>query len=152
MKWKIGIALVMNHILEILELDCYVSSVKLDLVDYGQKQAPRQLYTHHSHLSWIFFYELLSCSPCMDNAKEKFFDKTSWFKIFSDKWIKCSRTLQSLVNNHSLETLDLGWCDGVKDTIVLAIMDVLLKCHLETQIWATLLWKERASMWSWANN
>jgi len=41
----------MNHILEILELDCYVSSVKLDLVDYGQKQAPRQLYTHHSHLS-----------------------------------------------------------------------------------------------------
>ncbi len=41
---------------------------------------------------------------------------------------------QSLVNNHSLDTLDVGWCDGVKDTIVLAIMDVLLKCHLGTQI------------------
>ncbi len=158
MKWKIGKALGMNHILEILEFNCYVSSVKLDLEELVQplimdKNRHQVNYTL-TNLTFLEFSFVNSFHACLAWMMLR---KNSLIKHLSLKYSLTSESnawelIQSLVNNHSLETLHLGWCDGAKDTIVLAIMDVLLKCHLETQIWATLLWKEMASMWPWANN
>ncbi|KAH9566186.1 hypothetical protein CY35_04G117400 [Sphagnum magellanicum] len=42
------------------------------------------------------------------------------------------KLIRSLVENHSLETLNLGWCDGVRGSVFPAIMDVLLvNCTLK---------------------
>jgi hypothetical protein len=122
----------MNHILEILELNCYVSSVKLDLEELVQPLIMDKKHQANSTLTTLTFLEFSFMNSFCACLAWMMLRKNSLIKHLGLKYSLTSESnarelIQSLVNNHSLETLDLGWCDGVKDTIVLAIMDVLLK-------------------------
>ncbi|KAH9566189.1 hypothetical protein CY35_04G117700 [Sphagnum magellanicum] len=127
-----GNALKMNHTLQILEL--VFPSGALDLEELVQPlimdENGHQANSTLTALSIYGAMELSTMSPIgatlarmlRKNSSIKHLDLTMSLTSESD----VQELIQSLVENHSLETLDLVGCDGVKGSVFPAIMDVLL--------------------------
>jgi hypothetical protein len=124
-----GKALGMNHTLEILELR--VVALQLDVEELVQPlimdENGNQVNSTLTTLSFSGFYRMSSFSARIAgmlrrNSSIKHLSLRNSLETESES----RELIQSLADNHSLETLDLSFCDGVKGTVFHAIMDVLL--------------------------
>ncbi len=124
-----GKALGMNHTLEILNL--YIFRVELDLEELVQQlimdENGSQVNSTLTTLTFSGFSSMSSFGASIAgmlrrNSSIKHLSLQNSLATESD----ARELIQSLANNHSLETLDLSWCDGVKGTVFPTIMDVLL--------------------------
>jgi len=126
-----GNALRMNHTLEHLQLYFPSNSVELDLeelvqplfMDENGHQANSTLTT----LCVMGLSAMSSVGATFARMLQKFFsikhlDLTISLTSESD----VQTLIRSLVENHSIETLDLFGCDGVKGSVFPTIIDVLL--------------------------
>jgi hypothetical protein len=126
-----GNALEMNHTLKSLTLNFPGHSIKLDfeelvrplIMDENGHQANSTLTSLHV----LQLYAMSSVGATFArmlqrNSSIKHLDLTGSLSSESD----VQELIQSLVENHSLETLDLGWCSGVRGSVFPTIMDVLL--------------------------
>ncbi|CAM6023287.1 unnamed protein product [Sphagnum balticum] len=128
-----GKALGMNHTLEILNFFWvnHRRSMELDLeelvqpliMDENGNQANSTLTSlTFSGFSFVSSFAVSIAAMLRRNSSIKSLFLWSSLEIESD----ARELIQSLANNHSLETLDLSWCHGVKGTVFPTIMDVLL--------------------------
>jgi hypothetical protein len=122
-----GNALEMNHTLQILQL--IFPSGGLDLEELVQPlildENGHQANSTLTNLGITFVTKLSTMSLAMmlrKNSSIKSLDLTMCETRESD----VQELIQSLVENHSLETLNLFGCDGVTGSVFPAIMDVLL--------------------------
>jgi hypothetical protein len=123
-----GKALGMNHTLEILRLHVKLP-VELDLEELVQPlimdENGNQVNSTLTTLNFFSFmgsYAARIAGMLRRNSSIKHLHLENFLASESD----IRELIQSLANNHSLETLNLLRCDGVKGTVFHAIMDVLL--------------------------
>ncbi|CAM6072962.1 unnamed protein product [Sphagnum tenellum] len=126
-----GNALKMNHTLTSLAFNMRNSSIQLDLeelvrpliMDENGHQANSTLTTLHViGLSAMSSVGATFARMLRKNSSIKHLDLTRSLTSESD----VQELIRSLVENHSLETLELYGCDGVKGSVFPTIMDVLL--------------------------
>ncbi|CAN5976610.1 unnamed protein product [Sphagnum jensenii] len=128
-----GKALGMNHTLEILDFHrvnhpCFTELDLEELVqplimDENGNQANSTLTSlTFTGGSFASSFAVSIAAMLRRNSSIKSLLLWSSLEIESD----ARELMQSLANNHSLETLDLRWCHGVKGTVFPTIMDVLL--------------------------
>ncbi len=129
-----GNALKMNHTLQSLIFNFNFSCIKLDLEELVQPLIMDENgHQANSTLTALRIYhatELSTMSPIgatlarmiRKNSSIKDLDLTMSQTSESD----AQELIQSLVENHSLETLNLKYCGGVTSSMLPAIMDVLL--------------------------
>jgi hypothetical protein len=126
-----GNALKMNHTLTSLAFNFCKSSIKLDLEELVRPLIMDE--NGHQANSTLTTLAVMELSPMTSvgatfarmlrkNSSIKHLDLTSSLTSESD----VQELIRSLVENHSLETLDLYGCDGVKGSVFPTIMDVLL--------------------------
>jgi hypothetical protein len=124
-----GKALGMNHTLEILELSAY--ELELDVEELVQPlimdENGNQVNSTLTTLSILSFYPMSFfragiAGMLRRNSSIKHLSLQKSLTFESD----ARELIQSLADNHSLETLDLRRCPGVKGTVFHAIMDALL--------------------------
>jgi hypothetical protein len=124
-----GKALGMNHTLEILELRFYEQELDVEelvqplIMDKNGNQVNSTLTTlTFSGFNFMSSYSARIAGMLRRNSSIKHLTLERSLATESD----ARELIQSLADNHSLETLDLSFCDGVKGTVFHAIMDVLL--------------------------
>jgi hypothetical protein len=119
-----GKALGMNHTLEILTLD----NLQVDLEELVQPLIMDKNGNQvNSTLTTLCFYHVSFSTSIAGMLRRNSSIKHLNLIFRHDATESDVRELiESLANNHSLETLDLFSCDGVKGTVFHAIMDVLL--------------------------
>jgi hypothetical protein len=126
-----GNALKMNHTLQSLAFNFWNSSIKLDfeelvrplIIDENGHQA-------NSTLTALHVLGLFAMSS-VGATFARMLQKNSSIKHLNLDWSLTSESdvqelIRSLVENHSLETLDLLGCHGVQGSVFPTIMDVLL--------------------------
>jgi len=127
--FRFGKVLGMNHTLEILDIRAFPAEFDVEelvqplIMDENGKQVNSTLTT----LRFSYFHFMSSLGARIAgmlrrNSSIKHLTLKQSLATESD----ARELIQSLADNHSLETLDLTWCDGVKGTVFHAIMDVLL--------------------------
>jgi hypothetical protein len=126
-----GKALKMNRTLQHLLLYLFDTSVELDLeelvqpliMDENGHEANSTLTTIDvTGLSTMGSVGATFAGMLRKKSSIKHLNLANFLRIESD----VQELIRSLVENHSLETLDLGGCDGVKGSVCHAILDVLL--------------------------
>ncbi|CAM6036992.1 unnamed protein product [Sphagnum compactum] len=126
-----GKALKMNHTLEHLVLQLWDNFAELDLEELVQPLIMDENgHQANSTLTCLGVMQLSAMSSVgaifarmlRKNSSIKHLDLTRSLTSESD----AQELIQSLVENHSLETLQLEYCDGVRGSVFPAIMDVLL--------------------------
>jgi hypothetical protein len=124
-----GNALKMNHTLQHLEL-CVLNLMQLDLEELVQPlimdENGHQANSTLTSLSVMGLSAMSSVGATLarmlrKNSSIKYLDLE--YSLETESEVK--ELIRSLVENHSLETLNLGWCDGVRGSVFPAIMDVL---------------------------
>jgi hypothetical protein len=129
-----GNALKMNHTLQSLHFDFCFASIKVDLEELVQPlimdENGHQANSTLTALSIYRAMELSTMSP-IGATLARMLRKNSSIKDLDLTRCKTGKSdvqelIQSLVENHSLETLNLRGCTAVKGSVFPAIMDVLL--------------------------
>jgi len=126
-----GNALKMNHTLTSLAFYFYDSSIKLDLEELVRPLIMDENgHQANSTLTSLSVMELSAMSS-VGATFARMLRKNSSIKHLDLSWSLTSESdvqelIRSLVENHSLETLGLSGCDGVKGSVFPTIMDVLL--------------------------
>jgi hypothetical protein len=126
-----GNALKMNHTLTSLAFYFYDSSIKLDLEELVRPLIMDENgHQANSTLTSLSVMELSAMSS-VGATFARMLRKNSSIKHLDLSWSLTSESdvqelIRSLVENHSLETLGLFGCHGVKGSVFPAIMDVLL--------------------------
>jgi len=126
-----GNALKMNHTLTSLAFNLYDSSIKLDLEELVRPL----IMDENGHQANSTLTTLAVLGPsAMSSVGATFARMLRKNSSIKHLYLRKSLTsesdaqelIRSLVENHSLETLDLNGCDGVKGSVFPTIMDVLL--------------------------
>jgi len=126
-----GNALKMNHTLQSLSFNFCIDSIKLDLEELVEPLIMNENgHQANSTLTALSMTELSTMSPIgatlarmlRKNSSIKYLDLEKSLKSEADT----QELIQSLAENHSLETLHLQYCGGVRGSLFPAIMDVLL--------------------------
>jgi hypothetical protein len=126
-----GNALKMNHTLQSLTFDFIGSSIKLDLEELVRPLIMDE-NAHQANSTLTALRVIgLSAMSSVGATFARMLQKNSSIKHLDLSWSSTSESdvqelIRSLVENHSLETLDLYGCDGVKGSVFPTIMDVLL--------------------------
>ncbi|CAK9272298.1 unnamed protein product [Sphagnum jensenii] len=126
-----GNALKMNHTLTSLALDFWNCFIKLDLEELVRPLIMDE--NGHQANSTLISLRVagLSATSSVGATFARMLRKNSSIKHLDLRWSLTSESdvqelIRSLLENHSLETLCLFHCDGVKGSVFPTIMDVLL--------------------------
>jgi hypothetical protein len=126
-----GNAVKMNHTLQFLAFNFCATSIKLDLqelvrpliMDENGHQANSTLTTLHV----VGLFAMTSVGATFARMLQKNSSiKHLNFALSLTSESDVQELIRSLVENHSLETLELFGCDGVKGSVFPTVMDVLL--------------------------
>jgi hypothetical protein len=125
-----GNALKMNHTLQHLELQLPVH-VELDLEELVQPLIMDENGHQANSTLTALRVSGLSTMSSVGASFARMLQKNSSIKHFDLRTPSTSESdvqelIRSLVENHSLETLNLSYCNGVKGSVFPTIMDVLL--------------------------
>jgi hypothetical protein len=127
-----GNALKLNHTLTSLAFNFWKSSINLDLEELVRPLIMDENgHQANSTLTFLSVSELSHMSSSVCATFARMLRKNSSIKhlalrssLITESAVQ--KLIRSLVENHSLETLDLYDCDGVKGSVFPTIMDVLL--------------------------
>jgi hypothetical protein len=119
----------MNHTLQSLTFNFFASSINLDLEELVQPLIMDE--NGHQANSTLTALTIWNATELSTMSLARMLRKNSSIKLLGLSCCQISESdvqelIQSLVENHSLETLDLSGCRGVRGSMLPAIMDVLL--------------------------